>query len=216
MDNCSLHVMFDVDGTLVQSYEFDEQCYLQAVLEVLGEPLYSDWDSYTHVTDSGILDHHLKLIGLFDKSTEIHSQVKNTFINKIKQRISAYPVKEIPGASSFINKLKTIGSISISIATGGWLETAMLKLDAAGIDISDIPIASSNDHFSRAEIMKISSAKSNIRPNHNITYFGDALWDKNACEELGYNFILVGSKTSHRQKIIDFTSVNKSMSFIGL
>ena len=49
-------VMFDIDGTLVHSYDFDEECYVEAVEEVLGCAVNSDWSKYQHVTDSGILD----------------------------------------------------------------------------------------------------------------------------------------------------------------
>ena len=70
------HVMFDVDGTLVQSYEFDEQCYLQAVEEVLGESLDSDWACYTHVTDSGILLQYLERRGLIEELEQIEQAVK--------------------------------------------------------------------------------------------------------------------------------------------
>ena len=45
------HVMFDIDGTLLQSYEFDEQCYLAAIKEVTGIDLLGNWESYPHITD---------------------------------------------------------------------------------------------------------------------------------------------------------------------
>ena len=48
-----------------------------------------------------------------------------------------------------------MGHVAISFATGGWYESAILKLESAGIKISNIPIASANDHHSRIEIMKI-------------------------------------------------------------
>ena len=39
------HVMFDVDGTLIQSYGFDETCFVAAVKEVTGVDLVSDWET---------------------------------------------------------------------------------------------------------------------------------------------------------------------------
>lgn len=36
-------------------------------------------------------------------------------------------------------------------------------------------------------------------------YFGDAEWDKAACEELGFQFVLVGKRTTHQPSIDDFT-----------
>ena len=46
--------MFDVDGTLVESYDFDGKCYVDAVYSVLGHHLNSDWRKYNNVTDAGI------------------------------------------------------------------------------------------------------------------------------------------------------------------
>jgi len=79
-------------------------------------------------------------------------------------------------------------SVSLSIATGGWEETALLKLQSAGIDVSGIPIASSNDHYARIEIMKMARVKASACESFPVTYFGDAAWDQKACRELGYNF----------------------------
>ena len=38
------HVMLDIDGTLLQSYEMDEQCFFDAVLEATGLEISTDWD----------------------------------------------------------------------------------------------------------------------------------------------------------------------------
>ncbi|MCG8426559.1 MAG: HAD family hydrolase [Chromatiales bacterium] len=210
------HVMFDVDGTLVKSYDFDEACYLESIAEVLGHELDTDWSSYPHITDTGILNQHLKRIGFMDRQGEIQKKVKGVFVDKISQHVAASPVREVPGATAFIARLKTMDNVSLSIATGGWLETAKLKLDSAGIDYAGIPIASSNDHYARTEIMKIAKAKANVASDHKLTYFGDAAWDKKACSELGFNFVLVGNRVANHQAVSDLTAVDQALGFIGL
>jgi len=40
------HIMLDVDGTLIESFEFDEQCFTDAVKQITGLSIESDWDSY--------------------------------------------------------------------------------------------------------------------------------------------------------------------------
>ena len=208
------HVMFDVDGTLVVSNEFDGQCYCEAVYEVIGENLDTDWTKYKNVSDAGILDQHIRENGLDARRISIHKEVKEIFMNKVARHIINSKVQPVPGASGFINRLRRLETVSLSIATGGWLETALMKLESAEIDISGIPIASSNDHFSRSEIMKIARVKAvgeNIIP---CTYFGDAEWDKQACEDLGFKFVLVGKSTSHEPSILDFNNHNQAISFI--
>ncbi len=210
------HVMFDVDGTLVQSDEFDGDCYLEAVYEVLGHRLDTDWTKYTYVSDAGILDQHISESGLHAKRETIQADVKEVFTDKIANYLKNNPAKQVPGASDFISKLRQLENIILSIATGGWYETALMKLESAEIDISGIPIASSNNHFSRTRIMKIAEEEAVGRNEVPCTYFGDGEWDKKACEELGYNFVLVGERTYHSQNIIDFKNAKQALAFIGL
>lgn len=49
-------VMFDIDGTLTQTFAIDAECYVRALTEVSGfEAISTDWASYQHTTNSGIL-----------------------------------------------------------------------------------------------------------------------------------------------------------------
>ncbi|MCP4492893.1 MAG: HAD family hydrolase [Gammaproteobacteria bacterium] len=211
------HVMFDIDGTLVESYEFDADCFTSAVQEVLGINIDEEWSNYKHVTDAGILNEVIELNSLNLQKDEIFDNIKKIFFRKITAYIQQNPVKEIPGASSFISKLIDMDNIVVSFATGGWYESAMLKLISAGFDINNIPIGSSDDHFRRTKIMKIAEARVNngniINP---VTYFGDGVWDKAACKELGYNFVLVGDKFEHTKNINNFNSADEAFVHIGL
>ena len=42
------------------------------------------------------------------------------------------------------------------------------------------------------------------------------IWDLKACDELGINFVLVGDKIKHNQKIKDFLNQKKALALIGL
>ncbi len=150
--------MFDIDGTLIESHDFDSECFTEAVKEVTGYEIDTDWSRYKHVTDTGILNQFFKEMNI--ENTEIaHESIKGVFLSKIQTRIAKKPISEIVGASAFIASLKGLENVAISFATGGWYESAILKLESAGIDISNIPIASANDHHSRIEIMKIAEKR---------------------------------------------------------
>lgn len=210
------HVMFDVDGTLVESYKFDEECYINAIYQILGHDIDSGWTKYQHVSDAGILDQHLKKYNLLHKREAIHAQVKLAFIDNIKKHLMQFPAKEVRGAAEFISFLRKQKNVSLSIATGGWAETAQLKLESAGIDVSDISMASSDDHYSRTEIMKLALSKAAVKADNSLTYFGDAEWDKKACEELQFNFVLVGNRVKHKQTVKDYSELKFACKFIGL
>ena len=206
--------MFDIDGTLIESYELDSLCYIEAVKGVTGLSIVSDWSQYKHVTDSGILDEIIILNGLLE-SDRIQADVKQLFLEKLEVALARQPIKEVVGASDFLTLLQSIDNVVVSLATGGWRESAMLKLESAGIDCSSIPLASSNDHYSRVEIMKCASQRA-ASEQYPCTYFGDGVWDKQACDKLGYNFVLVGNKFSHDPNIINFQSTTSALACIGL
>lgn len=196
------HIMFDIDGTLIQSYELDSQCFVASVKSVLGVTPSADWGSYKHTTDSGILREIISNLSLSVSFESIEEKVKQAFLSNLKAVINKQPIIPIDGAITFFDELKDMEGFSITIATGGWKESAILKLKSAGFDLNDVVMASADDHYSRAEIMKHALPVS-IRPE-DVVYFGDGEWDKKACEELGFQFVLVGNRFNHSPQIPNF------------
>lgn len=207
-------VVFDIDGTLVQSYGFDTTCFVNAAENVLNVTIDRDWTSYPHVTDSGILDHIVNINNLTAHREHIHTEVKRQFINNVSVHLANNPIKAIKGAAKFISQLSEQDEFEVAIATGGWRETAELKLSAANINFEGLIFSSASDHFSRVDIMRAAESQAQNRPFASKTYFGDALWDKTASQELGYNFILVGNRIQHTQQINDYSKPELALSLI--
>ncbi len=208
------HVMFDIDGTLVESYELDSQCFIDAIQEITGLSINSDWSKYQHVTDSGILNEVL-LSSEYSNRELYKVQIKKLFLEKLAVSLASKPVNEVMGASAFLMRLQSMSNIVVSLATGGWRESAILKLESAGINYSSFPLASSNDHYSRIEIMKLAAERASNN-QYPCTYFGDGVWDKEACNHLGYNFVLVGSKFEHNPRINNFLKIECALAYVGL
>lgn len=206
--------MFDIDGTLVESYEMDSQCYIDAVKDVTGLSINSDWSKYQHVTDSGILNEILASEG-YSNREEIKVKVKKCFLKKLETSLARDPVREILGAAAFLKLLQSMNNVVVSLATGGWRESATLKLESAKINFSSIPLASSSDHYSRIEIMKLAANRA-AKNRYPCTYFGDGVWDKEACSSLGYSFVLVGRKFAHNPSINNFQSTKLALTCVGL
>lgn len=209
--------MFDIDGTLVDSFEFDEVCFIEAVATVLDSDIDTNWGSYPHVTDRGLLLAILRRRNRQAEIEQIEPLVKYHFLRLVKKHLSEHGLPATPGASGFIRLLRDRHDIQLSIATGGWRESALLKLAAAEIDVGGIPIATSNDHHIRTEIMQLAfgQAKSH-KSQEPVVYFGDAEWDKHACAELGFNFVLVGNRTQHHLQISDFQSSAEIFNLLGI
>lgn len=154
-------VVFDIDGTLTRTDSIDEVCYVAAVEEVLSiRGIDTDWLSYPHVTDSGILRHVVRsnlgrklLAGEMDR-------VCGCFRRRLEDAFRRQPDACLPveGGPEMLSQLAGRSDLAVALATGGWESTARLKLERAGYDIQDIPLASASDADTREEIMRIASA----------------------------------------------------------
>ena len=186
-------VVFDVDGTLLESMLIDGELYRSAIRSVLGDVgLRASFGDYTDVTDTGILDQ------VFDdnalpRSARQAASVRTCFVSALDRHIRDNgPLAEIPGASRMIGRLLRSDDHAVAIATGGWPESALLKLTSSGFGVDDIPLATADDSPVRTEIMACAAAK--LGPDiDSIVYFGDAEWDREACRRLGWDFVAVGS-----------------------
>ena len=208
------HVMFDIDGTLLKSYDLDSRCFIDSIKFVTGVCVDTNWSKYRHVTDSGILEEIIDVNEIINKQ-ETMKKVKSVFIEKLEQSIANEPIQEVPGAAEFLTLLNSMSDVVVSLATGGWYESAALKLSSVGIDFSSIPLASSTDNISRTEIMKTAVSRIPNGKDFPCTYFGDGSWDKEACEQMGFNFVLVGNRLIHKPNITNFLSIDEAMACIG-
>ncbi|MDX1482712.1 MAG: HAD family hydrolase [Woeseiaceae bacterium] len=185
-------VILDIDGTLLHSAEDDDRIYREAVREVLGDVvLRADLGDYEAVTDSGIL---LQVLEDNDRAASegILTDVRSVFATRMHEHIASQgPFEPLPGAREFVSRLRCSSRHAVAIATGGWGITARMKLDSAGFDIGDLPLASADDASDRAAIMRVALDALRGRFSR-VTYFGDGEWDRRATRELGWRFQPVG------------------------
>jgi FMN phosphatase YigB (HAD superfamily) len=187
-------VILDIDGTLLESNDADDELYLAAVRQVLGDvKVRASWGMYTHVTDTGILEEILR-DNAMDATGTVVASVRECFIASIGRHVAKHgPFKEVPGARAFVQSLCDSTEHQVAYATGGWLGSASLKLSASGFPLHGVPLASSDDHIERQGIML--HALRQLGGGFNaITYYGDGKWDEVAARELGWHFVPVGEK----------------------
>ncbi|HVS24240.1 MAG TPA: HAD family hydrolase, partial [Gammaproteobacteria bacterium] len=156
-------VMFDIDGTLVDSMGFDTDLYVRAVRAELGDDVEIDetWRSYRNATDSGILDEILAQRGFGRPADEIRQRVQRRFVELVGAYLArnSQSVREIPGALALIETLLAMPGVRVAIASGGWAETALMKLRAAGFPIDRLAVATSSDARERTRIMQIAEGR---------------------------------------------------------
>ena len=209
-------VMFDIDGTLVDSAGFDGDLFAGAIREVLGIEVDRTWQSYRNLTDSGVLSEVLVQHDI--DSEPAYSAVKARFIELVQAHLgdAGSSVTEIPGARSLISRLQATPAVSLAIATGGWRETAELKLAHVGIEVAEIPVATSSEAQARVDIMRRAEqlAGSGLQFERR-TYFGDTPWDRRASAELGYSFVGIGRKVEHSVTFTDLSDQAAIFSILG-
>jgi len=187
-------IVFDADGTLIGGESTDWTSFDAAFEEVAGFALDDAFfETIEEVTAQAIVHQALPAFSLEERTTKERA-VCQAYLQRLKAACESNPCSfpATDGALALIADLKGRG-IPIAIATGDWRETISFKLRAAGISFDDIPMVTSSEFYSRAEIIAAAVAKTG-RSLEEAVYVGDGLWDLRACKKLGIPFVGVGHR----------------------
>src|SRR5258707_4913952 len=174
-------VMFDIDGTLTETMKVDEECFVRSFEDVFGfTDVDTDGSHYPHTTDSGIFhDISTSRIGQSPTAQEV-SRFREYFVQLLAAASSQSPFASVTGAYRLLSRLSQGGSYCISLASGGWRDSARLKMASAGMCYDDHPAASADDAHDRESIMRLSVRRAVDRhgvPFVSTVYIGDGVWD---------------------------------------
>ena len=188
-------IIFDIDGTLTDTSPVDDKCFFQAFKATFGADIsHQSWEEVTHVTDWGITEELVMHIHGRKPTAKEYESMIATFVELLEKEKSAdiSQFQEIMGASNFFQYAKNRSDWKLGIATGGWENSALLKLDVAGIDVGGVAFSNSTHYKSREDIIRHVfrqlSANQEVTKEH-IFYFGDGIWDYQTCQNLGIRFI---------------------------
>ena len=192
--------IFDIDGTLTNTNRVDDQCFVKALADAHAiTQINTDWASYPHTTDSGIMAHVFQEnLGRDATETEL-DKFKSCFVDLLDEQYKSNSsgFDEIAGAAIALDRLKREPDWAVAIATGCWRDSALLKLSAAKIDIDGMPAAYAEDGLSREAILKSAVSQSLERYGstsfEKIVSIGDGRWDVRTARRLGFHFLGVGS-----------------------
>jgi len=189
-------VIFDIDGTLTQTTQVDDQCFIQSFVDELGiEGINTDWSRYPTVCDSGITQHIFREYLQRGPTLDEVPRLQRRFVALLEDAYCQEPrhFVEIPGARRAIHALRQDTDYRVAIATGGWKLSALLKLAKAQIDITGLPAAFADHGITREVIIAaaMAMARGIYRQQQfsHVTYVGDGVWDVRAARQLGINFI---------------------------
>jgi phosphoglycolate phosphatase-like HAD superfamily hydrolase len=194
-------IMLDVDGTLTLSYEYDREIMGQAIADVLHcSPVDADLNGYVNKTSTGVTQEAIYRFTGRDPEPEEIEVVKYKALQYLQNMYRESPgiFKQVPGASLLLERLRKFERTGIAIATGCWRSEAHFKLEASGLNVDGIPMASSDDDPDRQRIMEIAVGRAMdfyaCPAFERVVYLGDGPWDLQFSRLLGYGFIGIGSR----------------------
>jgi phosphoglycolate phosphatase-like HAD superfamily hydrolase len=206
-------VVFDLDGTLLDTNAIDSQCFIQAWLEAGIDCSDADWSSFEHVTDTGIA---LELLAGANVSNcdETVERVRQRFVKLLEEAAVTTPsaFSPIKGAPEMLQRLAEAGWAAV-IATGAWAASAAPKIRAASLP--PLPLVSSDDHPTRQGIVERALALRGESFSR-IVLVGDAPWDVDVARKLQLPFVGI-ARSGQRDVLIacgashvlpDFASFN--------
>jgi phosphoglycolate phosphatase-like HAD superfamily hydrolase len=186
--------ILDLDGTLTQTNQVDSECFIRAIEDSFAlTGIETDWSSYRHPTDAGILEELFQRHFNRSPSASEVANMQNCFVGHL-QRIADHDssaFSAVRGAEHLLTHLRTVGWAYI-VATGCWSLSAHLKIRAANLVIP-CPVISCDDAISRVEILKqaidISSHFYSVDGFSRIVNFADNVWDVKTAKSLRLPFV---------------------------
>ncbi len=189
-------IIFDLDGTLIESTAVDDACFLRAAEEVLGvhspDP---DWANYPHCTDTGLVAELLRRDTDRAMSPEILERFRRRFLELLREAERSRPghFTPIPGTHELLEALAQREEVAVAVATGGFEVTARAKLEWAGLPLQHHPVAFSEDGPSRESILNAAMRRAGEACGRadfdRVVSIGDGVWDVRTAASLGIGFI---------------------------
>lgn len=182
-------VMFDVDGTLCDTFEVDDRVFCEVATELLGVPVaVSSWQGAPQITDAGIVDWLWRKYRNRAPNPPELQRFRAEFETALAAELERSRTKfsEIPDAGRLLAHIEELGW-PFAFATGGWARTARLKLLAARLPTSPL-LASSDDSFDRTEIFSLARARASSQDRPTVLV-GDGVWDVTVARALGWSFV---------------------------
>ncbi len=193
-------VVFDIDGTLLDSTEIDENCFVRALKdEYKVAHIDERWENYKSVTDGCVFEEIFeKTFSRKPTEPETRRMIRR-FLMYIENSLMEQNVviNQIRGAGEILERLDAHPEWGVAVASGGWRESALFKLRQAKLYLDGTPIVTSSEENIRERIVALSIEKAKVHYGvsdfEKIVSVGDAAWDVKAAEHLNLAFVGIGN-----------------------
>ncbi len=132
-------VLFDIDGTLLQTGGAGVSGFLQA-----GKHLYGEEFSLDGIVLAGRLDPAIHRDAAKASGVQVsdNDRFREEYARRLKELLDsgARRSEPLPGARAFVDHIAHSGEYICGVLTGSWSNSGRLKLQAAGIDPEDFAV----------------------------------------------------------------------------
>lgn len=192
--------IFDVDGTICDTQVVERECFDRAIKDVTGTSLETtDWNKHVEPTSTAIVRN---LLANDPDVQAKEDKIKHLFVSFLEEERPKSPgdFMPLPGAVTFIDRLRNEGFCTIAIASGGFDIEAAYKLNCCGISLHDYPHATSSDTPRRKDFISLSASRAGFELS-SVVYFGDAPWDVKVCLENNIKMVGIGRRISQLREL---------------
>lgn len=150
-------VLFDIDGTLLDTHGFGREAFIRGLAHVTGERDELAYVSFAGNTDRNVLDQVMAHRGLRLAEAEIR-RIFARIAEELRELLRANPGREIAGAGHLLKHLAAEGT-ALGLVTGNVRACAYLKLGSVGFDRYFGFGGFGDEHADRAQIARSALAE---------------------------------------------------------
>ena len=180
-------VLFDIDGTLLDTHGFGREAFIRALAQVTGERDELGYVSFAGNTDRNVLNQVMAERGLRLGEGEIR-RIFELVAEELRGLLRENPAQEVAGAGKFLAALAGEGA-ALGLVTGNIRSCAYLKLGSVGFDGYFGFGGFGDEHAERAKIGRSALAEARAAgievPEGGICLVGDTPYDVAAGLALG-------------------------------
>ncbi|MDD2717652.1 MAG: HAD family hydrolase [Candidatus Wallbacteria bacterium] len=222
-------ILFDIDGTLIDTDEAGRHAFELAFMECTHKDMSQLDYSLCGKTDLQVID---ELLGILDieMTEELVEQILENYVNFLPYELKiAEKPRILPGVAEIISELAAHDDLHLGLLTGNIRESAYLKLDFFKLESYFPTGAYGDDARDRPNLFPIAVSRCEKKfgcsfPLDQIFLVGDAPGDINCAHENSARIIAVASgHTSYEELellkpdylLSDLSEINDFMNIIG-
>lgn len=192
-------VLFDIDGTLLDSRDLGKQALVAAATAVTGRPISSEGITFDGYSDPQNALKLLQAIGMSGEDADLLlDPILTTYLDLLGDAVSLSPPTVLPGVTQLLEYLRNRHDLVLGLMTGNTEEAAAIKLRSVGLDGEFSLGVFGSDRLSRYDLpalarQRVEWAYHVDLPPNAFLIVGDTVHDVGAARQFGAWSIGVGT-----------------------